>query len=134
MEEEVVITTLTDEQCWELLESQSIGRLAFHMSGEVHIVPINYVTEDRKALIFRTAEGNKLLGLHMCDDVAFEVDEIREDSGSSVVLRGHAATVPMSEDGIADDLGLRPWVPTDKFNVVRISVTQLSGRLFAFDK
>lgn len=134
MDQNSVIEELTTEQCWELLEKHAIGRLAYHLSGEVHIVPINYVVSERQSLIFRTAPGNKLLGLHMDCDVAFEIDETSEADGASVVARGYAEQVPMSQDIIAEDLGLKPWVPTEKFNVIRIQVTELTGRRFRFEK
>lgn len=134
MDEQTVVTTLSESECWDFLEAEEIGRLAFHLAGEVHIAPVNYVVQDRAAIIFRTAEGNKLLGLHMDADVAFEIDQVGQESGKSVILRGTAETVPMSADYIADELGLKPWVPNEKFHVIRVIVKELSGRHFSFDR
>lgn len=55
-----VVTELTPEQCWALLEGEEFGRLAFRLVSEVHIVPINYSVEHR-VLLFPTTSGNKLL-------------------------------------------------------------------------
>jgi nitroimidazol reductase NimA-like FMN-containing flavoprotein (pyridoxamine 5'-phosphate oxidase superfamily) len=41
----------------------------------LHIVPIDYAA-DRTRLLFLTAEGSKVLGVTMNDDVAVDVDEI----------------------------------------------------------
>ncbi len=77
------VKKLTLEECWNLLESHEFGRLAYHLAGEVHIVPINYAT-DGKRIYFRTAEGSKLLGIVMNEDVAFEIDQVLGDFASSV--------------------------------------------------
>ena len=65
---------LDQSQCWEFLRSHEFGRLAFHLVDEVHLTPVNYAV-DHDTLLFRTAEGSKLLGVVMNPDVAFEVDE-----------------------------------------------------------
>ena len=123
------ITVLSEEQCWDLLRQNEFGRLAFHLAGEVHITPINYVVDEDR-LIFRTAEGSKLLGVVMNSDVAFEIDHITEDSATSVVLRGSAVVLEGDEADFVDTLPLRPWVDTTKLVVVCITPTEISGRTF----
>lgn len=121
---------MSDLDSYEFLRSQELGRLAFHLLGEVHIVPINYALDDRNRLIFRTAEGSKLLGLTMNDDVAFEVDELDGEHASSVIVRGKAQVLEGSDAYVADTVPLRPWLDTPKFNVVAIVPTEISGRRF----
>ena len=87
------ITRLGTEECWEFLRRHEFGRLAHHLADEVHIAPVNYAVDHdpatgRRSLLFRTAEGSKLLGVVMNPDVAFEVDEIVGESATSIVLRG----------------------------------------------
>lgn len=123
------VTELPEEESWELLRKQEFGRLAFHLVGEVHIVPINYVVDARR-LFFRTAEGSKLLGITMNEDVAFEVDEIDEKAVRSVVLRGRARQLAGHEADRAEQLPLRPWVPDAKNNMVSIEPTEVTGRVF----
>ncbi len=127
------VTELPPEECWELLRKQEFGRLAFHLVGEVHIVPINYVVDARR-LLFRTAEGSKLLGITMNEDVAFEIDEINEDSARSVVLRGRACQLEGHERDRAEQLPLRPWAPGAKYNVVSIEPTEVTGRVVKLDR
>ena len=127
------IHAMTTEQCWDMLRKNEFGRLAFHLAGEVHITPINYAV-DGETLLFRTSEGNKLLGVVMNDDVAFEVDEYTDEKAASVILRGRARVLDGSEKSRAENVPLRPWVPTDKFNVVEISPTEMSGRAFDLEK
>ena len=124
------VTALSDEECWEFLHGQEFGRLAFHLASEVHIVPINYAIDDEHRIVFRTAEGSKLLGLTMNADVAFEIDEFDEEHARSVVVRGRASTLEGDEVREIEQLPLRPWVDTAKFNVIAVVVDEISGRHF----
>jgi nitroimidazol reductase NimA-like FMN-containing flavoprotein (pyridoxamine 5'-phosphate oxidase superfamily) len=127
-----LVTELPLEECWELLRAQSLGRLAFHLGGEVDITPINY-TVDKDTLLFRTAEGSKLLAVVMYHDVAFEIDGYSDEVAWSVVVRGTAEKLDEHAAHRADDLPLRPWVGTYKYNVVEITPTAISGRRFVLD-
>lgn len=123
------VHVLHPEESWEFLRRHEFGRLAFHLVGEVHIVPINYaVDEDR--LVFLTTEGSKVLGVTMNDDVAFEVDEITGERATSVVIRGRAQVLDGADRFIMEQLPLRPWVGTPKYTVVAVSVDEISGRSF----
>lgn len=123
----------TDE-CWEFLRSQEFGRLAFHVSDEVHIAPINYAV-DHDTLLFRTAEGSKLLAIVINPDVAFEIDTYDEAKARSVIVRGRARLLPEDEAHRAENVPLRPWVDADiKYNVVEIAPETISGRRFDLSK
>ena len=133
MSTEDVVVTLPEEEAWEFLRGREIGRLAYHLVGEVHIVPINYLVSDGQ-LLFRTSPGSKLLGVVMHDDVAFEVDEFDEHEARSVIVRGTARLLREDEADRANALPLRSWVPTDKDEVVAIDVREISGRAFRLDR
>jgi nitroimidazol reductase NimA-like FMN-containing flavoprotein (pyridoxamine 5'-phosphate oxidase superfamily) len=128
-----VVVTLSEDDAWTFLREQEIGRLAYHLVGEVHIVPINYVVTGQR-LLFRTAPGSKLLGIVMNDDVAFEVDSFDRTRATSVIARGRAAFLTDREADAVRDLPLRSWLPTDKDEVVAIDVTEISGRAFRLDR
>jgi nitroimidazol reductase NimA-like FMN-containing flavoprotein (pyridoxamine 5'-phosphate oxidase superfamily) len=133
------ITRMSAEQAWDFLHGHEFGRLAFHLADEVHITPVNYAvdhdpTTGRRTLLIRTAEGSKLLGIVMNSDVAFEVDEFDDDNAASVVARGRARKLEEDEEHRAENLPLRPWVGTLKYNVVEIEVTEISGRRFALSR
>ena len=119
------------DQCWQMLREEEFGRLAFHLAEQVHITPINYAV-DGETLIFRSAEGSKLLGVVMNADVAFEVDEFTEHHARSVIVRGTARVLEEDEEHRAENVPLRPWVvgSEDKYNVVEITPTEISGRVF----
>ncbi|RYB88399.1 pyridoxamine 5'-phosphate oxidase family protein [Nocardioides glacieisoli] len=129
------ITRMSHEQCWEFLRRHELGRMAYHLADEVHIVPINYAVDHDPvsgdhSLLFRTAEGSKLLGVVMNADVAFEVDEVDGEHATSVVLRGRGRRLEEDEEHRAENVPLHPWVATPKWNVVEIEVTEISGRAF----
>jgi uncharacterized protein len=113
------VTQLSVEQCWEMLRANEFGRLAFRLVDEVHITPINYAV-DHEALLFRTAEGNKLLSVAMGSEVAFEIDEYDEDSARSVVVRGKPRLLGEDEAHRAENTPLKPWVSALKYNVVEM--------------
>ena len=66
----------------------------------------------------------------MNPDVAFEVDEIVDEQATSVIVRGRAQHVEEDEEHRAENVPLRPWVATEKWNVVEVDVTEISGRRF----
>jgi nitroimidazol reductase NimA-like FMN-containing flavoprotein (pyridoxamine 5'-phosphate oxidase superfamily) len=123
------ITELTPEQCWEMLRAEEFGRLAFRLVDEVHITPINYAA-DGETLLFRTAEGDKLLGVVMGAQVAFEVDRYDAGLARSVVVRGPARLLGEDEAHRAENVPLRSWVRTLKYNVVEIRPQVVTGRRF----
>ncbi|BDV31514.1 pyridoxamine 5'-phosphate oxidase family protein [Microbacterium terricola] len=124
------VTVLTDDECRERLRGQELGRLVTHVGDVLDIFPVNY-TMDGDSILFRTAEGSKLFELSINDEVLFEVDDHSETEAWSVVVRGSAHRLDTTEEvERADGLLLRPWIPTLKYNYVRIAPSSLSGRAF----
>ena len=130
MSEHSPVTVLPEETCWQMLRDEEFGRLAFHLADEVHLVPINFALDARRRIVFRTAEGSKLLGLTMNADVAFEIDHFGEDEATSVVVRGRARQLEGHEEDEIEQLPLRPWVEGAKFNTIAIAVDEITGRHF----
>jgi nitroimidazol reductase NimA-like FMN-containing flavoprotein (pyridoxamine 5'-phosphate oxidase superfamily) len=127
--EEEPVATLSTEECWELLELEEFGRLAFRLVDEVHLVPINYVA-DAGVLLFRTASGNKLLAAALHSDVAFEIDWHDEHAAWSVVVRGRIRRLHEDEVHRVEGRLLDPWVPTLKYEVIELTPESVSGRRF----
>jgi nitroimidazol reductase NimA-like FMN-containing flavoprotein (pyridoxamine 5'-phosphate oxidase superfamily) len=123
------VAELSTDECWQLLRDSQYGRLGYHLAGEVNIVPINAVV-DGERLVFRTGEGSKLLGIHMSEDVVYEVDAVDGGTATSVVARGRARVLSGTEEELADALHLTPWSPTWKSTFVEIEVTGVTGRRF----
>jgi nitroimidazol reductase NimA-like FMN-containing flavoprotein (pyridoxamine 5'-phosphate oxidase superfamily) len=127
------ITRLGTEECWEFLRRHEFGRLAHHLADEVHLAPVNYAVDHdpatgRRSLLFRTAEGSKLLGVVLNGNVAFEVEEVGSDSARSVVVRGRARQLGEHEAHRAENVPLHTWVPGERYEVVEIRPMSMAGR------
>ncbi len=123
---------LTQEQCWEHLTSNQIGRLAVVVAGRPDIFPINYVIYDAE-IYFKTAEGSKLAAVMAHHEVAFEIDGYEPDTNEawSVVLNGMARALSHeAELDAAENLPLFPWNTDPKHRFVAIEVSEISGRKF----
>ncbi len=123
---------LSEDQCWSLLESVEVGRLAMAVAGDVDIFPINFIVHDR-SLVFRTAEGTKLVEVVISPRVAFEADGYDPEHGKawSVVCKGEASRIDhFDEIYQAQELPLFPWNHSPKEQFVRIRPDSLSGRRF----
>lgn len=123
---------LTFDQCWELLTTSIVGRLALVVNGHPEIFPVNFVLE-RRSIVFRTAAGKKLWESAKQEPVAFEIDgyEPATEEAWSVVVRGTTGLIEdPDEQSAADALGLEPWEPGAKAHYVRLSPQALTGRRF----
>lgn len=133
------VHSLTEEECWQFLGGHEFGRLAYALVGEVQIVPLNFVA-DSGHIYFRTAEGSKLLGVTMNATVAFEVDDLSggptngDGHATSVVVQGRADVLEGDEKAQAEQLPLRPWIPSQKHTIVRIAPSEVTGRRFDLSK
>lgn len=126
------ITILPVGECWNLLATVSLGRLVTSVEDELDIFPVNFAVQNRTVL-FRTAEGTKLVSATINSRVLFEADNYNPAEGWSVVVKG-MAQVLRSADEIreAQDAPLWPWTPWLKQNYVRILPTTVTGRRFRF--
>ncbi|WP_295627376.1 pyridoxamine 5'-phosphate oxidase family protein [uncultured Corynebacterium sp.] len=127
-----VIERLNDDEALELLATKTFGRLVVRRKDDMDLFPLNYTVHEGK-IYFRTAEGSKLFSLSLNDDVLFEADNVDESGASawSVIVKGTARALT-SNDEIrkADELPLKPWLPTLKYNYVEITPGDVSGRKF----
>jgi nitroimidazol reductase NimA-like FMN-containing flavoprotein (pyridoxamine 5'-phosphate oxidase superfamily) len=128
---------LSESECWTLLRTVDIGRLATPTShGGVEVFPVNHVV-DSGSVVFRTAAGTKLNTALAATEVAFEADnaaahaEEQLDDPWSVVLHGSADLIT-SDTELFDcfDLTVRPWHVSDKPYFVRLVPRAVSGRRF----
>ncbi|MBB1022739.1 pyridoxamine 5'-phosphate oxidase family protein [Dietzia sp. E1] len=127
------ITDFEEVRCLQLLASESLGRLVTVTGGRAEIFPVNYAMSRDGKIFFRTAEGSKLAGLTVHPEVLFEVDHVEGRHAWSVVVRGRARSLEsFDEINRAEELDLKPWIPTLKYNFVEITPEQLTGLGFEF--
>ena len=116
---------VSEPDCWGLLATQSIGRVALLVDGQVEIFPVNYGL-DGDEIIFRTNAGRKMAG-GASGEVAFEVDCIDPKSrcGWSVVVHGNLHDVTTYDSH--DRQLAQPWTGPKDF-LVRIHPRSVTGR------
>jgi uncharacterized protein len=124
------VERLSEQDCWKLLGSQTLGRIATSAGGVLDIFPVNYYA-DGASILFRTAPGDKLVELTINENVVFEVDAYAEPIAWSVIAKGTAHALDrQSEVERAEKLPLNSWIPTLKSVYVRITPLTITGRRF----
>ena len=105
------ITVLDVHDCWDLLRQADVGRLAVTLHDETEIFPINFVV-DRDTVVFRSAQGTKLVGAIEGRTVAFEADGYDPEAGEawSVIIKGRATEIERNHELFeVMHLPLFPW-------------------------
>ena len=126
------VTILSASESWDLLSSVSLGRLVTSVDGRPHIFPVNFVVQHRTVL-FRTAEGTKLVSAAINNEVLFEADDHDAAEGWSVIVEGTTRTLRSNEEiAEAERAHLLPWTATPKPHYVRVRPTSITGRRFRF--
>src|ERR1700757_37979 len=91
------VTILPVHECWDLLAGVTLGRLVTSVDGQPEIFPVNFVVQHRTVL-FRTAEGTKLVSAAINNHVLFEADEHNVAEGWSVIVKGIARMLRTDEE------------------------------------
>lgn len=126
------ITVLSDDESLERMASQTFGRLVVQLKDDVEIFPVNFAIHEGK-FYFRTAEGTKLFGAARDADLILEADNVDHEAGEawSVIVRGPSRILTKADEILeAEEYGVKPWTPTQKYNFVEITPRTISGREF----
>jgi len=124
------LEVISEAECWSLLKTQTLGRLAVAIRNHPDIFPVNYLVDD-ETIVFRTDPGIKLAAATVGESVAFEVDKYDPASGKgwSVVVSGGAREMKKLEDVMrVEDLPLFPADSGRKNRWVRIYPLSVTGR------
>ena len=124
------LAEIDEPDCWELLGSQSVGRLAVAVGSHPDIFPVNYATHEGR-IVIRTEAGTKLAAAVLMRAVAFEVDQIDADAhtGWSVVIAGSAREPGTLEEELEmEALDLTPWADVPKTRFIIITPERVTGR------
>ena len=127
------VTILPVHECWDLMAGVTLGRLVTSVSGRPEIFPVNYVVE-RRTILFRTAEGTKLVSTAINNHVVFEVDDHNVAEGWSVIVKGTARSLRTDEEiEDAERAQVLPWTASEtKTHYVRVIPEIVTGRHFQF--
>ena len=123
---------LTRSQCEDLLADHDVGRIAWHASTGLQLLPVSYVW-DEGGIVFRTSPHGVLAELVEPSDVVFGVDMLDQHAhtGWSVVVNGRAEGVSSPEDlsRLRSTDGPVPWADGGVRNFyIRITPDQITGR------
>jgi nitroimidazol reductase NimA-like FMN-containing flavoprotein (pyridoxamine 5'-phosphate oxidase superfamily) len=125
--------TLSDEDCWSLLRTHNLGRLAIVIEGRPRIFPLNYAAAD-DTIVFRTQPGAKLEhgpGATAC----FEIDAY--DPGTSMAWSVMVVGVLKDITDAGDErsrslrsLAVEPAAPGPRLHWLALNADEVSGRSF----
>jgi nitroimidazol reductase NimA-like FMN-containing flavoprotein (pyridoxamine 5'-phosphate oxidase superfamily) len=125
------LVRLSPETSFELLAHRSVGRLAYvARAGTPDIVPVNYRLFEGDVLI-RSGPGPKLQAAERRDLVAFEVDDLDEDTatGWSVVVVGRLRRLRETERlRLPASVLPEPWASGRRDAVVGLTPVRVTGR------
>ena len=130
-ESAVRVEELDTAECWRLLATASLGRLAVDgHDGRPDLFPVNFVVHSGN-LFVRSAPGSKLRSIAKHPAVAFEVDGETTRYHWSVVVRAVAHRMDTDADIEASGiLDLVSSSPTSKDNFIRLTPDTITGRRF----
>ena len=125
---------ISPDRCRELLESQSIGRVAWQAADGPQILPVTYAWYEG-TIIFRTSPYSVLSELVRPTEVALEIDDLDQKShrGWSVVVQGRAQGVAEPDRLVRMWTvgGVVPWAPGVRNVFIQIVPHRVTGRVVA---
>jgi uncharacterized protein len=126
------VTILSVQECWDLLAGVTLGRLITSVDDQPEIFPVNYAVQ-RRTVLFRTAEGTKLVSTAINNRVVFEADDHNVAEGWSVIVKGTARSLRTNEEiEEAEHAQVLPWTTSQKTHYVRVIPESVTGRRFQF--
>ncbi|MDD4867103.1 MAG: pyridoxamine 5'-phosphate oxidase family protein [Mycobacterium sp.] len=124
------VTILPESECWRLMANVTLGRLVTSVAGQPEIFPVNYVVQ-RRSVLFRTAEGTKLVSTAINNRVLFEVDDHNVAEGWSVIVKGVTRVLHTDEEiEDAEHAQSLSWTTPEKMHYVRVIPELVTGRRF----
>ena len=120
------LADLPAAECWDLLATTEVGRLAWTTADGPIVVPVNFATDGRTIRV-RTPGFSAIAQKVDAERVAFQVDRIDESTraGWSVLARGRAEILYRKEPDSADP---QPWPRGPRSATVVITVDEITGR------
>lgn len=117
------------DECLERIASVPVGRLAFHLDGEIAVLPVVQVL-DGVDVCFRTAGDSKIQAAIDHARVTYEVDAFDAEtrSGWSIVVNGNAVVADEEDTRALTDGSGRPWVPDEGLVWIRVRTQSVTGR------
>lgn len=121
------LVELSEDECWELLASVEVGRIAWATATGPQVVPVNHVTHGTELRV-RTPAYSALVQEADDQRVAFEADRLDPvtRTGWSVVAHGRVE-VRYGADSGAGPLP-DPWPAGSRHTLLVVVVDEITGR------
>jgi hypothetical protein len=121
------ISVLSPQECWELVDASTVGRIGFVADGAVQIIPVNYLVSD--GIVIRTLPDG-VIAAQAGQAVAFHVDHHDANGvGWSVLMHGTLVEITGDELDRIDDPGrVQPWAGGHRSHFLRLQPTDIAGR------
>lgn len=115
---------LEEEECLRLLRNIGVGRVVWQAADGLAVLPVNYRVID-DSVVFHTGPGSSLAQLVEPTAVAFQVDEIDQDTaiGWSVLVQGISG--PSGEEHSVS------FLPRSPSMAVAVSIKRVAGRVIS---
>lgn len=125
---------LGEAECWTLLRTHTLGRVAVIVNGRPEIFPVNYRAAEG-VVVFRTGPGTKLTSGPMTRS-CFEIDgwDGRSGEGWSVMVHGTISEITDAIDSRAVrwlELPVQPAAPGERAHWLALYADQVTGRSFS---
>jgi len=125
---------MSPAHCQELLESQTVGRIAWQAADGPQILPVTYAWHEG-TIIFRTSPYGVLSELIRPTEVALEIDDLDQKNrrGWSVVVQGRAQGVAEPDRLVRMWTvgGVVPWAAGVRNVFIQITPHRVTGRVVA---
>jgi hypothetical protein len=123
------LEVLTEREVLDLVQSTSLGRIAFVVDGWPVVLPVNFALDGRD-VVFRTDHGTKLdscEGARVCVEID-DADSVDQRGWSALALGIGERVVDPHEVERLHHTHVHPWAGGAKAHWVRVHVEQWSGR------
>lgn len=127
-----VIEELSEEECFDLVGQEMVGRFVFQDAEGPAALPVNYGVAGRQ-IVFRTEAGSHFREV-LQGPVAIEVDHTDAETGKgwSVLLRGSAREVDLNDvPELLGQMGAafpHPWVEGVHNIWIALTPAKVTGR------
>ena len=122
---------LTPRECWDLMATGGIGRVATTTDEGPIVLPVNFIA-DQQTIVIRTSAYGVIGRIGPAAELAFEVDHLDETmrEGWSVLLVGGMERLedPDEVAALVKSHGHEPWPGGARNLVLRIRPRRVTGR------
>ena len=122
---------IPEQECWSLLESRHVGRVAFEGDDGLMVFPVNHAVHESMVYFRTSAYASIVTRLRRDDRASFQIDDLDEylRAGWCVLVVGTAELLdPGESDALPSFENPEPWASGVRTVMVRIKPRRVTGR------